>query len=133
MDVIDYLREKNEAVPVPLELPDEDQLVVVSEELFLPLPDDFKAFLLEVSDVICGHLEPVTAADPSSHTYLPEVAAETWDRGLPRHLIPVCVDDAKIYCIEPGGVVKLWLDGEIDEDLEWQSIWDWAEEVWLQS
>ncbi len=134
-DVIDLLRDKSEEVPVPLELPDEDQLVTVAEELLLPLPDELKQFLLEVSDVICGHLEPVTAADPGAHTYLPEVAAECWDRGLPRYLIPICVDEQEdqIYCIEPGGVVKVWRDGELDPDLEWESIWDWAEEVWLDS
>jgi hypothetical protein len=81
-DVIDMLRERNEPVPVPLELPDEDLLVEIEEQLYVALPDDLRAFLLTVSDVVCGRLEPVTVTDPNSHTFLPEVAAVAWSLGL---------------------------------------------------
>ena len=37
-EVIEQLREANEPVPVPLELPDEDQLVEVEEQLFINIP-----------------------------------------------------------------------------------------------
>ena len=37
-EVLDLLREHNEPVPVPLELPDEDRLVEIEEELLLSLP-----------------------------------------------------------------------------------------------
>ena len=36
-EVLDLLREHNEPVPVPLELPDEDRLVEIEEELLLAL------------------------------------------------------------------------------------------------
>ena len=80
-EVIEQLREANEPVPVPLELPDEDQLVEVEEQLFINIPFVFKEFLLTVSDVVYGSLEPVTVTDPQSHTYLPDVAASAWDAG----------------------------------------------------
>ena len=85
-ELIEELREVNQAVPIPLELPEEDDLVEVQEALFISLNEDFQEFMLTVSDVVYGTLEPVTASDPTSHTYLPEVAAIAWDAGLPRDL-----------------------------------------------
>ena len=67
-DVIEMLRERNEPVPVPLELPDEDLLIEIEEALYVSLPDDLRDYLMQVSDVVCGHLEPVTVGDPTSHT-----------------------------------------------------------------
>ena len=99
-EVIEQLREANEPVPVPLELPDEDQLVEVEEQLFINIPFVFKEFLLTVSDVVYGSLEPVTITDPQSHTYLPEVAANAWDIGVPRELIPICQDGDDYYCVD---------------------------------
>jgi hypothetical protein len=91
-EIIEQLREANEPVPVPLELPDEDLLVEIEEQLFIDIPFVFKEFLLTVSDVVYGSLEPVTVTDPQSHTYLPEVAANAWDVGVDRSLIPICQD-----------------------------------------
>ena len=104
-DVIDILREHNEPVPVPLELPDEDLLVEIEEELLISMPDDLRYFLLTVSDVVCGKLEPVTVTDRNSHTYLPEVAAVAWSLGLPRRYLPICESNGAYYCIGQEGTV----------------------------
>ncbi len=132
-DVIDLLRENNQSVPVPLELPDEDSLVLIEEELYLSLPADYREFLLTVSDVVCGSLEPSTVTDPRAHTYLPEVAAQAWNEGLPRHYIPICACPEGYYCIAEEGKVYFWSDGSASEADEWPTIWHWAEEVWLKS
>jgi len=110
-EVIEELRERNEPVPVPLELPDDEQLVAVEEQLFINLPFGLREFLLQVSDVIYGRLEPVTASDPQSHTYLPEVAANAWDAGVPRDLLPICQDGPDYYVVDLEGEVTLF-DGE---------------------
>ena len=89
-DVIEQLREQAETVPVPLELPDEEDLVLIEEQLFVALPFEMREFFLKVSDVVYGTLEPVTVADPQSHTYLPEVAATAWSLGISRELVPLC-------------------------------------------
>jgi len=128
-DVIDILREHNEPVPVPLELPDEDLLVEIEEELLISMPDDLRYFLLTVSDVVCGKLEPVTVTDRNSHTYLPEVAAVAWSLGLPRRYLPICESNGAYYCISQDGTVLLW-DQRIS-DQSWENIWQWAREVWL--
>lgn len=134
-DVIDELRERNEDVPVPLDLPDEDDLVIIQEQLLIHLPDDYKTFLLTVSDVIYGSIEPCTVADPNSHTYLPEVTAVAWDIGVPRYLIPICEQHGNYYCIAQDGEISLWTPDsrEDDEDQKtWNSIWQWAQEIWLE-
>jgi hypothetical protein len=130
-EILELLREYNEPVPVPLDLPDHDQLVQVEEELLLPIPRDMREYLLLASDVVYGSIEPVTVADPHSHTYLPEVTAVAWSLGVPRHLMPLCEVDGAYYCVEPEGEVVLWRDGELTDD-NWQTIWYWVREVWLE-
>ncbi|HZJ95896.1 MAG TPA: SMI1/KNR4 family protein [Thiopseudomonas sp.] len=133
-DVIDELRERNEPVPVPLELPDEETLVEIQEQILIHLPHDLREFLLTVSDVVYGHLEPVTASDPYCHTFLPEVAATAWDLGLPRHLVVVCYAEPLYYAADEEGEVFAW-DSATAELLEetWESVWHWARDVWLES
>jgi hypothetical protein len=133
-DVIEQLREQAEVIPVPLELPDEDDLVVIEEELFLPLPFELREFLLKVSDVVFGSLEPVTVTDTHSHTYLPEVAATAWSLGVGRELIPLCETSAGFYCVNQQGEVTFINPetGEASSD-EWPSVWHWVKEIWLES
>lgn len=133
-DVIEELREKNEPVPVPLELPDEDLLVEIEEELLINMPVGLREFLLTVSDVVYGSLEPVTVTDPQSHTYLPEVAANAWDAGVERDLVPLCQDGDNYYLVEEDGTVVLWdADEELVTEESWESVWHWARDVWLES
>ncbi|PZW45555.1 SMI1/KNR4 family protein [Pseudomonas sp. URMO17WK12:I2] len=132
-EVIEQLRELNEPVPVPLELPEEELLVEIEEQILINLPFELREFLLKVSDVVYGRLEPVTVTDPQSHTYLPEVASVAWSLGMPRELVPICEDQGNYYCVEQDGTVLLW-DGE-EEDLtddSWDSVWHWVREVWLE-
>lgn len=131
-DVIEKLQELNEPVPVPLELPSFDQLVDVEEQILIPLPADLKEYLLEASNVIFGSIEPVTVADPYSHTYLPEVTSYAWSIGLPRELVPICQISDDFYCIDQDGQIHFWQNGDFTED-PWDSFWDWAEDVWLHS
>jgi hypothetical protein len=128
-DIIEMLRERNEPVPVPLELPDDDLIVEIEEQLYVSLPDDLRHFLLNASDVVCGSYEPVTVTDPHSHTYLPEMAAVAWSMGLPRKYLPICEFNGAYYCISQDGTVLLWDENTSNES--WDSIWHWVREVWL--
>lgn len=143
-DVIEQLLELAEVVPVPLELPEEEDLVEIEEELFLPIPFEMREYLLKVSHVVYGNLEPVTVADSHSHTYLPEVAAMAWSLGVSRELIPLCEARGGYYCVSQEGDVNFVSledrEGDEDEDEErdeeeeeWASVWHWVKEVWLQS
>lgn len=133
-EVIEQLRELNEPVPVPLELPDDELLVEIEEQLLINLPFELREFLLKVSDVVYGRLEPVTATDPQSHTYLPEVASVAWDLGVPRDLVPICQDGRDYYVVDLEGEVLLWSGEEGDmTDESWDSVWHWARDVWLES
>ena len=131
-ELIDELHEGAEDVPVPLELPEHDDLVRAMEQILMPMHDDFKEYLLEASDVVFGTMEPVTVADPSSHTYLPEVTATAWSMGLPREMVPLCEYRGGYYCVSMEGEVKYWLDGDY-QDEEYESVWYWVRDVWLES
>lgn len=131
-EVIEALRAGNEPVTVPLELPEEELLVEIEELLFVALGSDFREFLLTVSDVIYGSLEPVTVADENAHTYLPEVAAMAWDKGMPRDLLPICEYDDGYYCTNEEGQINFWQNGQLSEE-HWDNIWEWARDVWLES
>lgn len=131
-DVIEALIEGQEVVPIPLTLPDDELLVEIQEQLLIHLPSDYKEFLLLVSDVVYGSIEPATVTDPQSHSYLPELAAQAWSLGLSRELIPICQVGNDYYCIEQDGSVVFWHQQEITEE-PWDSIWQWAKEVWLTS
>lgn len=131
-ELIDELHELAEKVPVPLELPEHDQVVDAQEQILMPLPADFREFLMTATDVVYGTLEPVTVADPSSHTYLPEVTSTAWSLGMPREMIALCECTDGYYCIAEDGEVKLWRDGDYDEET-WENVWYWVRDVWLQS
>ncbi len=128
-EVIERLRQANEPVPVPLELPTFDQFVAVQEAMLIHIPDDYRDFLFQVSDVVYGHLEPATIADDSLHTYLPDMAARAWSQGVERHLLPICEWRDGYYVIDEQGEVFLWPE---QEDQHWSSIWSWVSQVWLE-
>jgi hypothetical protein len=134
-EVIEQLRELNEPVPIPLELPEEETLVEIQEQILIHLPFALREYLLQASDVVYGRLEPVTASDPHSHTYLPEVAATAWSLGVPREFVPLCEDHGNYYVVEEDGTVLLWEADttEINEDETWESVWHWVRDVWLES
>jgi hypothetical protein len=132
-DYIDEIRAANIPTAYSDPLPNEDDLVLIEEQLLLPLPSDLREFLLHVSDVVCGSLEPVTVTDPMSHTYLPEVAAVAWNNGLARDFIPICQVGDDYYFISDDGGVGLWENGTEPEEVQWPNIWDWSLNVWLLS
>lgn len=131
-DIIEQLQERSETVPVPLELPTFEQLVEVEEQILIPLPRELKEYLLHASDVIYGAIEPVTAADPYSHTYLPEVTCYAWSIGLPRDLIAICQLGDDFYSIDQDGQVHFWQNGDFT-DTYWESFWEWVEDIWLKN
>jgi len=131
-EVLDLLREHSEAVSFPMELPTDDDLLDIQEQLLIHIPYELREFLLNASDIVLGSLEPVTASDPRAHTYLPEVAALAWEQGLPRYLVPLCQNDDCYYAVQPDGEVVSWSCGEQDFLEEtWETVWDWAHDCWL--
>lgn len=135
-EIIELLRELNESVPMPLELPSEDDIVLVEEEILVQLDRQFRIYLLELSDIVYGSYEPVTIADPQSHTYLPEVAAVAWEGGMSRELIPFCQVGDDYYCVDMEGRMVFWKregpGGVLTEDF-WENIWEWMREIWLDN
>ncbi|WP_121495376.1 SMI1/KNR4 family protein [Teredinibacter purpureus] len=131
-EIAEMLAEHAQETAFPLELPTMDQLVEAQEAMLISVPVEMRDYLLHSSNVIYGHLEPATLADPNSHTYLPEMAAEAWDKGMPRELLPLCVDGESVYCVAEEGEVFLW-EGNDDLLAISDDVWQWVRDVWLQS
>lgn len=129
-EIVEFLRENNEAVINPLDLPDHEDLVAIEEEILMPIPFEYREFLLSVSDVVYGKVEPATAADPRSHTYLSEMTAYAWDIGLSREYLPVCEYDQGYACVDQDGQIFFWKNGELT-DKQWETIWHWVRDVWV--
>jgi hypothetical protein len=132
-EIAEQLRENTVDTACPLELPTVEDLVEVHEAILISLPGAFREFILQVSDVIYGSVEPVTIADPRSHTYLPEVASEAWAQGMPRELIPLCVCREGTYCVSEDDAVHLWQVGDNEPETKFDDVWQWAQAVWLES
>ncbi|WGO96996.1 SMI1/KNR4 family protein [Saccharophagus degradans] len=131
-EIAEILAARSLKTAYPLELPTMDDIVEAHEAMLISVPADFRGYLLHSSNCIYGRLEPVTVADRNSHTYLPEVAAEAWSRGMPREMIPLCVDGDNVYCVAEDGEVFLW-EGDDDMESVAEDVWQWVRDVWLES
>ena len=125
------LRNRNQVVPRPPRLPTVSEVDSVEERLRIRLPPDFRRYLLEVSDVVCGALEPVTITIPDSHTDLFSVVESAWESdGVPRDLIPICETNGDFFCMDSTGQIVFWShNGQNSE--RWPNLAAWIGEVWL--
>ena len=113
-----------------MRLPSAQEVDEIEAAAGLSFPHDFRHYLLEASDVCFGVFEPVTVADPKSHTHFMAVLAEARAIGVPAELIPICGDNGDFYCVAPSGEVVFW-SHEWVSDERWPSIASWIEEVWI--
>ncbi len=131
-EIADKLQQNNIPVSVPSILPEIDDIILVEEQLLIGLPYEFREFLMAVGNVVYGTIELVSIMDPASHNYLPEIASIAWDKGIPRDLVPICETTKGYYCIAEDGEISYWENLNPTEQV-WSSIWDWAENIWLES
>lgn len=130
-EIAEILKSRSIKTAFPLELPEVEDIVNAQEEILIHIPVQFRDYLLHCSDVIYGQFEPVTIADPLSHTHLPEVAAEAWARGMPREYIPICKHDEQYYCVDEDDSIYLWSSEDQDPEPICDSIWAWVRDIWL--
>ena len=126
------LRAKNAPIPRPMRLPTPQEVDDVEGKLGSGFHPDFRRYLIEVSDVVFGIMEPVTVTRADSHTDLLKVADVAWSRyGVPRELTPICEYNADFYCINAAGEVIFWSHNGWTET-KWPNLANWIEEVWLE-
>jgi hypothetical protein len=131
IEVIRDLRELNEPVPRPRQLPTPEEVSAAERTLGVSFHPDYRQYLLEASDVVHGTLEPATVASGSGHTALIPMAQAAWAKmGLPRDLLPICEDNGDYFCITKPGEVVFWShNGKTDE--KWRDLATWIQEVWI--
>lgn len=133
-EIAELLKQRALKPSVPPDLPTMDDLIEAQEAMLISVPPELRDFLLTASYEIYGRMEPVTVADRNCHTYLPEVAAEAWGRGMPREYIPLCQDRSNIYCVSEDGTVYIWNETLEEEPEEVSTnVWEWVRDIWLES
>lgn len=133
-EIAELLSQRAEKPSFPPEIPTMEDLIEAQEAMLISVPADMRDFLLTASYEIYGRLEPVTIADRNCRTYLPEVAAEAWARGMPREYIPLCLDRSNVYCVTEDDTVYIWNEslGEEPEEVA-TNVWEWVRDIWLES
>jgi hypothetical protein len=103
----------------------------VERELGLLFHQDFRRYLLEISDVVFGTIEPVTINNSGLHTNLVTVTEDGWSYSiLPASYAPIRDSKSDLYCVTPDGEVVFWPhDGTSDES--WPNLAAWIEDVWI--
>ena len=131
-EAFSVLRGKNIPVPRPMRLPTVTEVDETERKLAVTFHPDFRRYLVEVSDVVCGVVEPVTITRAGSHTDLSKVAGVAWNRyGVPRELTPICESNADFYCMNDAGEVVFWSHNGWSAE-KWSCLANWIEEVWLE-
>lgn len=130
-EIIRLLREKNEEVPIPMRLPSDQEISSAESVLNRKFHPDYKQYLREASDVVFGVLEPLVVIPKDNRLFLPKVAKEAWEYGLPYHLLPICEENGDYFAIDSEGLVHFWAhNGTTDE--QWPDLATWINKVWLE-
>ena len=124
------LRQRHAETPVKSLLPSSSDVESVETELGVVFPPDLRRYLLEVSDVFVGTLEPATLDRTDSHTHLLNIIQSARAYGVPNDLLPFCEDNADFFCFDNKGEIEYWShNGATDE--RWPDLATWIEDVWL--
>ena len=124
------LRDLNEPVPKPLKLPSQGEVRDIQTKLGLRFHPDYVRYLLEVSDVVVGALEPATIPVDSGHTFIGHVVSNAWEMGVPKTLVPIAEDNGDYYCMNEAGEVLFWSHNGITDE-KWPSLETWIHDVWI--
>lgn len=93
--------------------------------------EDYKRFLLEASDVICGTCEPMRITPDGGYPDLVEMVEDAWELdGVPRNLMPFCYNNGDYFCMNGIGEVVYW-DHNGTNDEKWRNLAAWIEHVWI--
>lgn len=130
-ETFERLRAKHVDTPIQPSLPTESDVNAVETGLGVSLPSDLRRFLLEVSNVSVGTIEPVTLSQVDSHTYILNVIESARSYGVPDNLLPFCEDNADFFCFNEKGEVEYWSHNGVTDE-RWSNLAAWIEDVWLR-
>ncbi len=116
-----------------LQPPSADAVDEAEKAIGVHFHPDFRRYLLEVSDVEVGAIDPVRVTHWAPYSDLRSLAKAAWEEfGISRALVPICYSNADLYCVTEDGRVVFWshdVDGLTGE--EWPTIANWIKRVWV--
>jgi hypothetical protein len=116
----------------PFRLPTHAEIAATEARLGMAFHADYKAFLLDGSDVANSLLEPAVVLPGAGHLDLFDIADRAWRlMHVPRDLLPFVEDNGDYYCLTPAGEVVYWShNGATDE--RWPNIVAWRKQVCVE-
>lgn len=130
-DAISELKSLSIDTPIKPELPDDTLLDKCEAKIGLVLPDDYRKFLKNASDVFVGVLNPLIITESmDSPSDLAVVLLEARAMGVPFSWLPICDDNGDYYCLVDEQV-RFWShNGATDE--VWTDLASWIKKVWIE-
>lgn len=129
-ETFEKLRARHVDTPIQQRLPTESDVDAVEAVLGVSLPSDLRLFLLEVSNVSVGNIEPATLDQLDSHTYILNIIESARRYGVPDNLLPFCEDNADFFCFNERDEVEYWSHNGVTDE-RWPNLAAWIEDVWL--
>lgn len=124
------LRSLDEDVPIRLPLPTSEAVDAAERDLGFRFPSDFRRFLLEVSNVNVGRLEPARVDSATPYRDLRTVAKRGWAAGIPRTQLPFCMHNGDFLTIDANGQIALWCHDD-ESSIGFGDVASWIEERWI--
>lgn len=137
-ELFERLRAAGTPAPFIPHRPTEGEINEVETALGRRLPPSYRAYLLQVSDVMAGRYWPLVIHHEMTGGRLLDQTRDLHKVGLPGFLVPFeTSQDGGAFCFdtrsaEPEYVVVRWLhdDGSFDT-YQWPNFLAWVEDEWL--
>jgi hypothetical protein len=128
--ILNRLEKLNENTPIKRKNPSEKEVESFEQKYKIIFPKEYKAFLLQCSNVNYSTLQPGIIIPEKEYYSLDVIMKDGWALGIDRSNLPFCEDNGDYFYITPAGEVFFWsLDGKTNEF--WQSFSEWIEAVWF--
>lgn len=134
METLDKLKERGAINPFNDKLPTFEDINNLEKELNILLPDSYKTYLLDYSNISLGVYELLKPF--RDNTYLDMInVVENSRTILPPNLIPFLYDNGDYFCFNlsknaPDYEVVFWShNGQTDE--KWSNFITWVEKCWI--
>jgi hypothetical protein len=135
MNILTQLQKWSVPTPITPELPTQEHIISLENYLTLTLPDSYKMYLLNYSNLSIGTFELYLPIADNSYLDIYEAIKEARAMGLPKYLVPFLGDNNYYYCFDTQKrtttdyEVVVWNNGLTGE--KWINFLEWVEHCWL--
>ena len=136
MNVLDKLKELGAYSPFDSRLPTEDDITQLEYELKIVLPDSYKEYLLEYSNIYFDGFELLKPFKDNSYSDIYKVIKDAYkSHRLSERYIPFLYDNGDYYCFNldknSSDYEVLFCSHNGTTNEKWANFLDWVEKCWI--